>query len=1180
MIRASLRLACASLLATLSALPVRSTTLIWTGAKDSNFSDAANWQETQAPIAGDALVFGPESRTDVALPGNPPSLGLIQILGNGDAQQHPFYRFSGASSVLTLGSDLTLSEASGKFGSGISLSLLSPSTWNIAGGSSLTIEGAIAGSAAFTKTGSGDLHLMGDSSGLTVVTVAQGKLRLGSANAFGTGTVTIKSGAALASESGSGTAIGAPVTLEDGAALGDPTGQIYSRLTFADTGTVTVGSGAATTVVLNSNSQSFFEGAFNAAGAHVTFTGGGAAILLGTTNAANLTASGAGLVIGSPTSLPSGSLLATGGGYVGMGAGFTVDASALMVKIDQATFAGTLGFDTDPRVDEGPNVFTGAIDLTGFTHAGFFGLGSATHANITGTITAPTAYKFGGGGGRLTVGSSLTGSLGLSVVSPAVAPLTLVLTGNNSGLAGPVTVQNSYLVFDSVNAAPAGSIALGNSGYVSATPAASTLTATALLGRITASAGTSVVGLDSSAPASTSHDTSETISLGGFNGYLGTTTFPDDGLTLTGTITGPTSGSSPGVLKLAGLNNGKLTITSSLLSTNSITSVVVGHPDPELGRNGTVVLSGNNTYNGGTTLNRGTLILGRSATDATSGPLGAAGALGKLTVNNDDRAAVTLLPGLSAVTLFNDLVLEANSYLEIGRPDQTTATLTLKGAMSGSGTLVFRGPTVAELLGESTRTGATRVETATVNVEHNLGIWSDSLFLDNGTVAFSSSITTPTIGSLSGTTGSVLSFGASNPTLTINQSSNEQYAGTWSATGLSLIKNGSASLWLTAPGTLGGNVTVNAGSLGFASNGSIGGELKVNAGGVSFANPGTFTTSHVYIGDQPDQTGWAEILTGSIWSSTGYVKVGAASSAIGSLSIENNATLQATGPVYIGHADHSQGTIEVAGSGASLTASSLVLADGPNAKGTLGIDGGGSVSISGQAEINQGGSLFVGAGSFTAGTVTMKGGTLSIAAGQTLAFTSTHPLVFTSGTLAGLGTYAMDTSLSVGASQSIAPGSGALAFNLNRGSGTLTFGSDGTYVWQLQDNGSVTLASSVQVAGTLAIAATPEAPFNLKLATVCASGEPGLSVNFIAANPTSWTVLTATAGITGFFDATKFSIDASGFLNAPDALFSLSQNGNDLVLNFTPVPEPSTWVLMLTGLSVVALRAFRRRHQS
>ena len=77
---------------------------------------------------------------------------------------------------------------------------------------------------------------------------------------------------------------------------------------------------------------------------------------------------------------------------------------------------------------------------------------------------------------------------------------------------------------------------------------------------------------------------------------------------------------------------------------------------------------------------------------------------------------------------------------------------------------------------------------------------------------------------------------------------------------------------------------------------------------------------------------------------------------------------------------------------------------------------------------------------------------------------------------------------------------------------------------------------------------------------------------------TSWTILTATGGITGF-NAANWTITESSFTTSPTRLgaFSLSQSGNNLVLDYV-VPEPGTAALLV--FSLTTLMVMRRRRQS
>ena len=75
----------------------------------------------------------------------------------------------------------------------------------------------------------------------------------------------------------------------------------------------------------------------------------------------------------------------------------------------------------------------------------------------------------------------------------------------------------------------------------------------------------------------------------------------------------------------------------------------------------------------------------------------------------------------------------------------------------------------------------------------------------------------------------------------------------------------------------------------------------------------------------------------------------------------------------------------------------------------------------------------------------------------------------------------------------------------------------------------------------------------------------------------SWTLLSAQS-ISGF-STSDFTIDDTTFFQNAlgGGTFSISDVSNDLVLSFTPVPEPSTWLLMATGLCTLAAAVRRRR---
>jgi hypothetical protein len=100
------------------------------------------------------------------------------------------------------------------------------------------------------------------------------------------------------------------------------------------------------------------------------------------------------------------------------------------------------------------------------------------------------------------------------------------------------------------------------------------------------------------------------------------------------------------------------------------------------------------------------------------------------------------------------------------------------------------------------------------------------------------------------------------------------------------------------------------------------------------------------------------------------------------------------------------------------------------------------------------------------------------------------------------------------------------------------------------DFDQVSLASSLNLTGG-------SASYLLNVLSLTGSNTAGIVPNF-AETSQSWNVLSTAGGITGF-DAASWTLNTGSFTsaNAATGTFSLAQSGNNLVLSYNPVPEPT-----------------------
>jgi hypothetical protein len=216
--------------------------------------------------------------------------------------------------------------------------------------------------------------------------------------------------------------------------------------------------------------------------------------------------------------------------------------------------------------------------------------------------------------------------------------------------------------------------------------------------------------------------------------------------------------------------------------------------------------------------------------------------------------------------------------------------------------------------------------------------------------------------------------------------------------------------------------------------------------------------------------------------------------------------------------------------------------------------------------------------------------------------TFSNALVFNSGGLAGLGAFAPASvsgtgqtagKITFGANQFLMPG---IPGDGNRLPGVLTIQTDVVF----QNGGSlremivdpalnnVLLGSPAAninggygfllVQGDLNLASLTAGGFTIAPQTIDANGEKGFNALLVAGQSYHLPIVQATS-ITGTFDPANFSFDLTNFQagTMPTSVFSLSADSTHLYLDFTPVPEPSTWALLATGGALLGFAARRRR---
>lgn len=749
---------------------------------------------------------------------------------------------------------------------------------------------------------------------------------------------------------------------------------------------------------------------------------------------------------------------------------------------------------------------TGSITLGANTLT----VGTATTGTYTGTITG-TGGLTKTGAGTLNIGNT-PAYTGTTTISAGV----LNFTGSTSSLGGDI-IDNSQLLFTQ--------------------GVSSTFTHNI--------SGTGLVSQSGSA----------TLNLSGINSYSGTTTI-GPGTLQAGSITAFSPDSdftinSPGTLALNDFSNtilslnGAGNVTTGILAATTLTTSGGTFSGAISGAGGltkqdtdTLILSGNNSYTGLTTISDGLLTI-QGSTASTTGNIVNDGDL------NFNQAASSSYTGN----------ISGSGTVEHNGAGGTTLTLT---------------PSIA-----NTYSGDTTISTGTLQAGNSTALSPSSSYTIDA-AGIMNLAASNTIANLNGT-GSII-LGAN--TLTVATATTGSYTGSITGTG-GLTKTGAGTLSIGGSPSYSGTTTISAGILNFTgSTSSLGGNIIDNSQ-LSFTQTASSTfTQNITGTGSVSQNGSATLNLSGNNSYSGITTVNPGILQAGSTTaFSPNSDFTITSPGTLALNDFSNTILSLNGTG-NVTTGVLTATTLTTSSGTFS----GAMSGAGQL-IKQGlGTLILtGPNSYSGGTTITSGtiqgdttglqGTFSIGAGTNLVFDqsgigtfagqflgsgnivkqntgglnlATNSAAFTGTTTINAGGIALNTTLGgnmiINASGRLT-GTGTLGGNLTLNSGSII--SPGNSIGTISVLGNfletnATYTVEVNLAGQSDLIDVSGSA-TLNGGTVVASVLDGFLIDY------DYPIITATGGVTGTFSGVTVAlISANPLLLAP----SLSYDPNNVFLSF------------------------------